>query len=129
MSVLEKLAPNNWKVDAYYLTDEDGAVKNVYIYQNDILIDELQNVGTFNTADCEQTEEDKAVFVEQQKKIAGFNKWVADHAIDRLGVMKATTAPKLEAGNIEALELKPKESPKRQPLPPASASSRALADI
>ena len=129
VSVLEKLAPNNWKVDAYYLTDEDGAVKNVYIYQNDILIDELQNVGTFNTADCEQTEEDKAVFVEQQKKIAGFNKWVADNAIDRLGVMKATTAPKLENEHIEALELKPKEEPRHQPLPPASASSHAVADI
>lgn len=129
VSVMEKLAPNNWKVDAYYLTDEDGSVKNVYIYQNDMLIDELQNVGTFNTADCEQTEEDKAIFVEQQKKIAGFNKWVADNAIDRLGVMKATTVPKLEAENIEALELKPKESPKRQPLPPASASSHAVADI
>lgn len=106
VSVLEKLAPNNWKVDAYYLTDEEGVVKNVYIYQNDMLIDELQNVGTFNTADCEQTEEDKAVFVEQQKKIAGFNKWVADNAIDRLGVMKATAAPpQAEPSEEEALEL------------------------
>lgn len=106
VSVMEKLAPNNWKVDAYYLTDEDGSVKNVYIYQNDMLIDELQNVGTFNTADCEQTEEDKAIFVEQQKKIAEFNKWVADNAIDRLGVMKATaTPPQVEPSEEEALEL------------------------
>ncbi|WP_276910402.1 hypothetical protein [Hallella colorans] len=106
VSVMEKLAPNNWKVDAYYLTDEDGSVKNVYIYQNDMLIDELQNVGTFNTADCEQTEEDKAIFVEQQKKIAGFNKWVADKAIDRLGVMKATAAPPpAEPSEEESLEL------------------------
>lgn len=129
VSVLEKLASNNWKVDAYYLTDEDGAVKNVYIYQNDILIDELQNVGTFNTADCEQTEEDKAIFVEQQKKISGFNKWVTDNAIDRLGVMKATTAPKLEAGNIEALELKPKEEPKHLPHTAIDVTIRAKADI
>ena len=108
VNVLEKLAPNNWKVDAYYLTDEDGAVKNVYIYQNDILIDELQNVGTFNTADCEQTEEDKAVFVEQQKKIAGFNKWVADHAIDRLGVIAVQKAAPVEE---ESLELPQMEIP------------------
>jgi len=129
VSVLEKLAPNNWKVDAYYLTDEEGAVKNVYIYQNDMLIDELQNVGTFNTADCEQTETDKAVFVEQQKKIAGFNRWVADNAIDRLGVMKATTAPKLEDEDVGALELKPREEPKHQPLLPVSASSHAFSDL
>ncbi len=101
VSVLEKLVPNNWKVDAYYLTDEDGAVKNVYIYQNDMLIDELQNVGTFNTADCEQTEADKAVFVEQQKKIAGFNKWVADNAIERLGVIAVQKAAPVEEGSLE----------------------------
>jgi len=129
VSVMEKLAPNNWKVDAYYLTDEDGSVKNVYIYQNDMLIDELQNVGTFNTADCEQTEEDKAIFVEQQKKIAGFNKWVADNAIDRLGVMKATTAPKLENEHIEALELKPKGEPKHLPHTAIDVTIRAKADI
>lgn len=129
VSVMEKLAPNNWKVDAYYLTDEDDSVKNVYIYQNDMLIDELQNVGTFNTADCEQTENDREIFVEQQKKIAGFNKWVADNAIDRLGVMKATTAPKLEAGNIEALELKPKEEPKHLPHTAIDVTIRAKADI
>ena len=129
VSVLEKLAPNNWKVDAYYLTDENDSVKNVYIYQNDMLIDELQNVGTFNTADCEQTENDREIFVEQQKKIAGFNKWVADNAIDRLGVMKATTAPKLETGNIEALELKPKEEPKHLPHTAIDVTIRAKADI
>ena len=94
-----------------------------------MLIDELQNVGTFNTAECEQTEVDKAVFVEQQKKIAGFNKWVAKNAIGKVGVMKTTTAPKQEVENIEALELKPKEEPKCQPLPSVSASSHAVADI
>ncbi|WP_158611133.1 hypothetical protein [Prevotella sp. OH937_COT-195] len=129
VGVLEKLAPNNWKVDAYYLTDEEGVVKNIYIYQNDMLIDELQNVGTFNTADCEQTEADKAVFVEQQKKIAGFNKWVTDNAIERLGVMKASLSPKSEDEDVEVLELKSKEEPPSMSLPPASASSHALADI
>ena len=66
--VLERLAPNNWKVDAYYLTDDDGNITDVYIYQNGMLVDKLQNVGTFNTADCEQTDADRTVFVEQQKK-------------------------------------------------------------
>lgn len=126
VGVLEKLAPNNWKVDAYYLTDEEGSVKSVYIYQNDMLIDELQNVGTFNTADCEQTEEDKAIFVEQQKKIAGFNKWVTDNAIDRLGVVKTTTAlPQAEPKELTIVT----HEEKSLPMPPASASSRALADI
>lgn len=73
-----------------------------------MLIDELQNVGTFNTADCEQTEADKAVFVEQQKKIAGFNKWVADNAIERLGVIAVQKAAPVEE---ESLELPQMEIP------------------
>ncbi|MCS3257625.1 hypothetical protein NXV10_10955 [Bacteroides thetaiotaomicron] len=86
--VLERLAPNNWKVDAYYLTDDDGNITDVYIYQNGMLVDKLQNVGTFNTADCEQTDADKTVFVEQQKKISGFNAYIKNNAISGVGGIK-----------------------------------------
>lgn len=86
--VLEKLAPNDMKVEAYYLTGEDGGAVDVWIYQNDMLIDKLQDVGTFNTADAEQTDEDRAVFVEQQKKIAKFGKWVKDNGIAPLRVLE-----------------------------------------
>ena len=91
--VLERLAPNNWKVDAYYLTDDDGNITDVYIYQNGMLVDKLQNVGTFNTADCEQTDADRAVFVEQRKKISGFNAYVRDNAISSVGVSRARPEP------------------------------------
>ena len=91
--VLERLAPNNWKVDAYYLTDDDGNITDVYIYQNGMLVDKLQNVGTFNTADCEQTDTDRAVFVEQRKKISGFNAYVRDNAISSVGVSRARPEP------------------------------------
>lgn len=91
--VLERLAPNNWKVDAYYLTDDDGNITDVYIYQNGMLVDKLQNVGTFNTADCEQTDADRVVFVEQRKKISGFNAYVRDNAISSVGVSRARPEP------------------------------------
>lgn len=91
--VLERLAPNNWKVDAYYLTDDDGNITDVYIYQNGMLVDKLQNVGTFNTADCEQTDADRAVFVEQRKKISGFNAYVMDNAVSSVGVSRARPEP------------------------------------
>lgn len=91
--VLERLAPNNWKVDAYYLTDDDGNITDVYIYQNGMLVDKLQNVGTFNTADCEQTDTDRAVFVEQRKKISGFNAYVRDNAVSSVGVSRARPEP------------------------------------
>lgn len=102
--VIEKLAPNNWEVDAYYLTTEEGEITDVYIYQNDMLVDKLQNVGTFNTAEAEQTDEDRAIFVEQQKKIAGFNGYVQNNAISGMGV--SMPQPMIEKA-VEAEELPP----------------------
>lgn len=102
--VIEKLAPNNWEVDAYYLTTEEGEITDVYIYQNDMLVDKLQNVGTFNTAEAEQTDEDRAIFVEQQKKITGFNGYIQNNAISGVGVSKPQ--PMIERA-VEAEELPP----------------------
>ena len=87
--VIERLEPNNYKVDAYCLSAEDGKVTDVYIFQGDRLIDKLEDVGTFNTADAEQTAEDKEIFVKQRKKIATFNAYVASNAIAGVGILKA----------------------------------------
>lgn len=128
--VLERLAPNNWKVDAYYLTDDDGNITDVYIYQNGMLVDKLQNVGTFNTADCEQTDADRAVFVEQRKKISGFNAYVRDNAISSVGVSRVR--PEQEKA-VEAVELPSMdtESPVLQEsfLPPEDYSRKGLDDL
>ena len=128
--VLERLAPNNWKVDAYYLTDDDGNITDVYIYQNGMLVDKLQNVGTFNTADCEQTDADKTVFVEQQKKISGFNAYIKNNAISGVGVSRPR--PEKEKA-VEAVELPSMdmESPALQEtfLPPEDYSRKALDDF
>jgi hypothetical protein len=99
-SVLEMLAPNNYKVDAYYLTDEKGDITDVYIYQNDLLIDKLQNVGTYNTATAEQTDEDRAIFVEQRKKLADFNNYIKENAINRVGVIRHDDGPVAAAEEV-----------------------------
>lgn len=88
VEVIERLEPNNVKVEAYYLTDEKGETVDVWIYQNDMMIDKLQNVGTFNTADAEQTDRDRDIFTEQQKKIAHFRKYVRENGITPLRVME-----------------------------------------
>ena len=46
-------------------------------------------MGTFNTADAEQTAEDKEIFVKQRKKIATFNAYVESNAIAGVGILKA----------------------------------------
>ena len=68
--VIELLAPNDYKVEAYYLTDEEGKITDMFIYQGDMYIDRLENLGTYNTARAEQTEEDEKIFVEQRKRSA-----------------------------------------------------------
>ena len=95
-------------MDAYYLTDEDGNATDVYIFQNDRLIDKLEDVGTFNTADAEQTDKDKEIFVNQQKKIAAFNAYVKKNAIATVGISKSEHSE--EAAPPPPLELPPMES-------------------
>ncbi len=106
-SVMEKLEPNNLKVDAYALSDEKGEVTEVYIFQGDRLIDRLEDVGTFNTASAEQTEEDERVFVAQQKKISAWTAYVKEKSIKPVGVAKpepkqtTASAPPTEAAAME----------------------------
>lgn len=124
-SVLEQLEPNNYKVTACYLPDNDGAPQEVFVYQNGKYIDTVERVKTYSRVMAEQTEEDKAAFVAQQKKIAKFNKYVEDNAIDRLGILKPSQLVQQEVHELKAYahqgyELK---------IPQSSASDRAVADI
>lgn len=125
-SVLERLEPNNYKVTACYLPDDEGAPQDVFIYQGGKYIDTVEKVNTYSRVMAEQTEEDKAAFVEQQKKIAKFNKYVEDNAIDRLGVLKPS--PQIEQEEPqELIPLAPQEDAHFIQLP--SISNRAVADI
>ena len=124
-SVLERLEPNKYKVTACYLPDDEGAPQEVFIYQKGKYIDTVEKVNTYSRVMAEQTEEDQAAFVEQQKKIAKFNKYVEDNAIDRLGILKPS-----QQAQQEVLELKPSAPLKYEPkMPLPSASDRAVADI
>lgn len=104
--VIERLEPNNWKVDAYYLTKEDGEISGVWIYQGERLIDKLEDVGTFNTAQAEQTEDDLAVMEEQQKKISHFKGYVSKNAISKVGISQASTPAMSDyQDDVEALTM------------------------
>ena len=84
--VLEQLEPNNRKVTAYYLPDENGEPTDVFLYQGDRYIDKVRPVVTYNRVMAEQTEADKAAYTEQAKIMSHFDKYVRDHAITPVGV-------------------------------------------
>mgnify|MGYP000933308782 FL=1 len=127
-SVLERLEPNNYKVTACYLPDDEGKPGEVFIYQDGKFIDTVEKVKTYNRVMAEQTEEDQAAFVEQQKKIAKFSKYIEDNTIDGLGILKPTTQMQHE----EPLELTPmttKDYKNESTALLPSAEERAYADI
>ena len=126
-AALERLAPNNYKVTAYYLPDEEGGPTDVYLYQGDRYIDKVERVETFNRVMAEQTDEDVVKFIEQQKKVAGFRKYVTDNAIQRVGVMKTKVELTIEDG--EDLEVPTPQAEEELPLPPIMATDWSRAGV
>lgn len=99
--VLEKLDPNNYKVTAYFLPDENGEPTDVYIFQDDRYIGKVEKVQTYNRVMAEQTEEDVANYIEQRKKVARTAAYVARNAAPRVGIIKRTAAPEIAAEAVE----------------------------
>ena len=110
---LKQLKPNNYKVEAYWLPEEDGSVKRVYLYQGDNYIGEAVNREQYryNENTIEQTDEDRANMLHQQKRAARFDKMIRDRKseIGRVGKMKATTSTYI--ANIET-DIVESEQPK-----------------
>lgn len=107
--VLEKLAPNNYEVDAYYIPEEDGSIKDVFIYQNGLLLDTLKDVGTFNTAAAERTDNDRLIMTEQNKRISKFDKMVKDDAIAPLAILKPEEKKVVEYAKVRPLIITPEQ--------------------
>lgn len=91
--VLERLAPNDMQVTAYYIPTEEGEATEVYIYQNDRLIDTLTPVSTFNRATCEQTEADRTAFTSQMEIIGSYKRMLKDEAITPVAVQSTRITP------------------------------------
>ena len=133
--VLEKLQPNDYKVTAYYIPDEEGKATDVYIFQGDRYIDKVEKVGTYSRVMAEQTDEDVANYIEQQKKIAKFGKYIKDNAIGKVGVTKreGVGTPRTEEEDNEVLEpvaeLQGTVAEQEEIYEPEDSVMRALADF
>lgn len=125
---LERLEPNNNKVTAYYIPDADGKPQEVFIFQGDRFIDQVERVETYNRVMAEQTDEDLEKYQAQQKKVASFTKYVKDNAIGKVGVMKSDV-PKEEAEETFVLPPPKIEEPDEVYMPEMSIEERALADL
>ena len=133
--VLEKLRPNDYKVTAFYMPDEDGKPTEVYIFQGDKYIDKVEKVETYNRVMSEQTDEDVVKYVEQQKKISKFEKYVRDRAVEAVGVLQpvegeAVTCDAVDASTDAAVvPAAPGPSPAEEPTPSQPWFADPIGDI
>lgn len=127
-SVLEKLRPNDYSVTAYYMPDEEGKPTEVFIFQGDKYIDKVEKVETYNRVMAEQTEEDTVKYIEQRKKIAKFGKYVREHEIARVGLLKAAA---IHGGSDEPrVECLAEQDTEQEPVyMPEDNEYRAIADV
>ncbi len=82
--ILRKLQPNNYNVDAFYLKNEKNEIEAVYLYQNNVFIDECRPVPTFNTANSEWTEKDEKGYASATKYISEFDAMVKNDTAETL---------------------------------------------
>lgn len=78
--ILAMLAPNNYDVEAYWLPDENGDVKDVYLYQKEKYLCQASLIETYNEAFVERTDRDEEIRIDQAKHIAHVRKRVEDRA-------------------------------------------------
>ena len=100
--VIEKLAPRNNKVLAYYLPDIDGNISEVYIYQNDKFIATCGLLERYNEATAEQTDADREAYIEQSKYVAQFDSMMRQGKIQKVAVVS-----KKDAQEMAQMEVKP----------------------
>ncbi|WP_221620430.1 MULTISPECIES: hypothetical protein, partial [unclassified Desulfovibrio] len=96
--VLMMLAPNNYKVDAYYIPNK-GEVQEVYLYQNGEFLCECKPVPTFNRANAEWTDLDVQKYQEAMAYICQFNTMIkeqTDEKLPKVGVLEAQPSIEVE---------------------------------
>ncbi|MFA5689915.1 MAG: hypothetical protein WC959_12380 [Kiritimatiellales bacterium] len=77
-AILEKLLPNNYSVEAYYLPDHDGNIERVFLYQRDRFICECEKLEKYNTARAERTDSDLDAYTNQAKYVSKFRNMVKE---------------------------------------------------
>lgn len=104
--LLERLAPNDYEVQAYYLPNEAGEVSEVYIYQDAAFIAKCAPVGAYNEATAEQTDEDRQNYTEQAKYVSEFDALIRREKIRKVRILPRDL-PTDEAEPIETVALPP----------------------
>jgi hypothetical protein len=102
-SVMDRLNPNNYEVEAFYLPDADGNIQTVYLYQDNDFICACERLTAYNESTFEQTEEDENAYIEQAKYVSMFDKMSKEEKPEKVVVIKKEHAKAISA--VEAIEI------------------------
>lgn len=103
--VMRALAPNDYKVTAYYLPDDDGLINEVYLFQDENFIACCKQMTTYNEATCEQTDADREAYTDQSKYVSHFNKMVKEGKVNKVTVVSNTTMEAIDTVEAKVVEV------------------------
>ena len=105
---LNKLKPNNYKVTAYWLPEDDGSVKEVIIYQGDTYIGRATNRMNVSYNECkvEMTDQDHENKLHQDKRAAKFDKIVKErkNEIPKIAVISGSSQKMIQNTTVDIVE-------------------------
>ncbi|MDH8700851.1 hypothetical protein M2138_000185 [Dysgonomonadaceae bacterium PH5-43] len=116
-SLIERFKPNNTNAQAYYIPDNNNEVSEIFIYQDERYIDSPRDLGRFQEAKIERTEEDDRImheqlgFISSAKKLAKEAK--TEKHLGKIGSMKTETVNTVISmvDNSEATPIREQEAP------------------
>lgn len=88
---IDRLAPRNMNVEAYYMSDINGDISEVYLYQGDDFIAECTAIRLYQEAEVEKTQDDDDAYLEQAKYVSQFDAMIKREKIDPVRIL-----PKIE---------------------------------
>ena len=74
LQAINRLSPNNYTVEAYYVPDHDGNIGEVFLYQGDTFITRATKIDRYQEAKIERTGQDEEIRTSQAKRQAHFFK-------------------------------------------------------
>jgi len=89
LAALERLKPNNHKVEAFYVPAADGSISEVFLYQGDTFLTRASRIERYNEAKMERTDEDERIRTDQAKRQSHFFK------VERDGIREKVTKVEL----------------------------------
>ncbi|MFJ1429520.1 hypothetical protein ACILE2_01780 [Capnocytophaga canimorsus] len=96
----------SYEVQAFYFPSSEG-ISEVYLYQNNQFLCECKQLKTFNRANAEWTETDKAIYQEQMSYIKGFDQFTKEKTAEKLskiGIIEAQPQIEVEYNTVDYQE-------------------------